>query len=122
MAFMTGFFLLKPEYRQEPRRSEVRRFLESLGFEVYDVGVPTSLVFYVEGPSVEALEDVIKAAESHEGIVKAYIAYGFMADRSVQDMVNEMLASGEVELDQSTIEYLKTILARIEEKAGKASQ
>jgi len=114
MAFAAGFMLVIPRWRDEPKRSELKRYLESLGFELYETGKPNFIVFYVEAPDVKALEEKIKTAERHEGIAKAYIAYGFMADDETRWMINEMLARGELELDKSMIDYLKTILARLE--------
>ncbi len=113
MAFMTGFFLVLKPYREEPKRSELKQYLEQLGFEIYDVGKPHALVFYVEGDTVKDVENKIKMAESHDGIAKAYIAYGFTGSREMKEWLNEMLEQGEIELDQSTIEYLKTILAKM---------
>jgi hypothetical protein len=113
MAFMTGFFLVIGEYRSEPKRSELKQYLESLGFEIYDVGKPSALVFYVEGETIKELEDKIKLAEQHDGIAKAYIAYGFTGSRELQDWLNEALERGEIELDQTTINYLKTLLQKI---------
>ncbi len=113
MAFMTGFFLVLKPYREEPKRSELKQYLEQLGFEIYDVGKPHALVFYVEGDTVKDVENKIKMAESHNGIAKAYIAYGFTGSREMKEWLNEMLERGEIELDQSTIEYLKTILAKM---------
>ncbi len=113
MAFMTGFFLVLNPYREEPKRSELKQYLEQLGFEIYDVGKPHALVFYVEGDTIKDVENKIKMAESHDGIAKAYIAYGFTGSREMKEWLNEMLERGEIELDQSTIEYLKTILAKM---------
>lgn len=113
MAFMTGFFLVLKPYREEPKRSELKQYLEQLGFEIYDVGKPHALVFYVEGDTIKDVENKIKMAESHDGIAKAYIAYGFTGSREMKEWLNEMLERGEIELDQSTIEYLKTILAKM---------
>lgn len=113
MAFASGFFLLTQRYREEPRRSELKNYLERLGFEVYDVGKPSFLVFYVEAPSPKALEDVIKTAERHEGVAKAYIAFGFLSDNSVKEWLNEAIARGEIELDKSTLDYIRGILSRL---------
>ena len=114
MAFAAGFMLVIPRWRDEPKRSELKKWLEEMGFEVYEAGKPNFLVFYVEAPDVKSLEEKIKAAERHEGIAKAYIAYGFMADDETRRMINEALEKGEMELDQSMIDYLKTILAKLE--------
>ncbi len=113
MAFASGFFLLTQPYREEPRRSELKNYLEQLGFEVYEAGKPSFLVFYVEAPSPKALEEVIKTAERHEGVAKAYIAFGFLSDNSVKEWLNEAIARGEIELDQSTLNYIRSILSRI---------
>lgn len=113
MAFATGFLLLAPHYRDEPKRSEVKQYLENLGFELYEVGKPFFIVFYVEAPNPKALEDVIKTAEQHNGVAKAYIAFGFMADDAVKEWINDALARGELELDETTKEYIRGILAKI---------
>lgn len=113
MAFAAGFFLIAPHYREEPKRSEVKRHLEGLGFELYEVNKPSFIVFYIEAPSPKALEDIIKTAEQHGGVAKAYIAFGFMGDNSVKEWINDALARGELELDQSTKDYIRGILARI---------
>lgn len=120
MAFASGFFLLTAGYREEPGRSEVKEYLQKLGFELYEVGKPSFIVFYVEAPDVKSLEDVIKSAEEHPGVAKAYIAYGFMADNRVKEWINEALAAGELEIDESTREYIRTILSRIAPKERKA--
>ena len=120
MAFMTGFFLVLGPYRQEPKRSELKKYLEQLGFEIYDVGKPHALVFYVEGETVKDVENKIKMAEDHDGIAKAYIAYGFTGSREMKDWINEMLERGEIELDESTIQYLKTILEKMGVKLEEA--
>jgi hypothetical protein len=113
LAFAAGFLLLTPHYREEPKRSEVKQYLENLGFEVYEVGKPAFIVFYVEAPNPKALEDIIKTAERHDGVAKAYVAFSFMADNDVREWINEALARGELELDQSTKEYIRAILAKI---------
>jgi len=113
LAFAAGFLLLAPHYRDEPKRSEVKQHLENLGFELYEVGKPSFIVFYVEAPSPKALEDVIKTAEQHDGVAKAYIAFGFMADDTVKEWINDALARGELELDETTKEYIRGILAKI---------
>jgi hypothetical protein len=113
MAFASGFFLLTQRYREEPRRSELKNYLEQLGFEVYEVGKPSFLVFYVEAPSPKALEDVIKTAERHEGVAKAYIVFGFLSDDSVREWLNEAIVRGEVELDKSTLNYIRGILSKL---------
>jgi len=117
MAFAAGFLLLTPPYRKEPKRSEVKQHLQGLGFELYEVGKESFIVYYVEAPDVKALENVIKAAEMHEGVAKAYVAYGFMADNATRDYVNAALAAGELELDESMLNYIRKIL----EKLGAAS-
>ncbi len=116
MAFASGFILVAPHYREEPKRSEVRKHLENLGFEVYDVGKPAFLVFYVEAPNPKILEDVIKTAETHEGIIKAYIVFGFLADNSVKEWINDALARGEIELDESILNMIKDILVKLSKR------
>ncbi len=113
MAFAAGFLLITPPYRKEPKRSEVKKHLEQLGFELYEIGKEGFIVYYVEAPDVKALENVIKMAEQHEGVAKAYVAYGFMADDATRGFVNAALEAGELELDKSMVEYLKTILGRL---------
>ncbi|RUM46600.1 MAG: hypothetical protein DSY37_04920 [Hyperthermus sp.] len=113
MPFATGFILLTPHYRSEPGRSEVIKYMERLGFEVYDVGKPAFLVFYVEADDVDSLENIIKIVEEHDGVAKAYIAYGFMGDDYLREYINEALERGEIELDESTINYIKSILAKL---------
>jgi hypothetical protein len=113
VAFVTDFILLTTAYREEPKRSEVLKYLESLGFELYDVGKPSVVVFYLEAPTIKDIEDIIKAAESHEGVAKAYITYGFVADEATKRLINEGLEKGEIELDETTIEYIKKILAKL---------
>ncbi|BES81453.1 hypothetical protein [Pyrodictium abyssi] len=113
MAFAAGFLLLTPHYRDEPKRREVKQYLENLGFELYEVGKQAFIVFYVEAPNPKALEDVIKMAEQHDGVAKAYIAFGFMGDDAVREWINDALARGELELDESTKEYIRGILAKI---------
>ncbi len=113
MAFMTGFFLLNPEYAKPDKRGEVIRFLQGLGFELYDVGHERFIVFYVEAPTVDDLDKIIKAAESHDGIVKAYIAFGFLGDEAKEAELDRALEEGEIELDESMVEYIKWILSRI---------
>ncbi len=114
MAFATGFILITPHYREEPKRSEVKRYLEELGFEIYEIGNPGFIVYYVEAPDPKALEDVIKLAEQHDGVAKAYVAYGFMADDQMRQWINDALESGELVLDETMIDYIKTILAKME--------
>jgi hypothetical protein len=119
VAFVTGFILLTAGYREEPKRSEVLRHLESLGFELYDVGKPSVVVFYLEAPTIKDIENIIKTAESHEGVAKAYITYGFVADEATRRWINEALERGEIELDESTVEYIRKILEKLtSEKTG----
>ncbi|AEM39186.1 hypothetical protein Pyrfu_1328 [Pyrolobus fumarii 1A] len=113
MPFASGFVLLTAEYKDEPKRSEVKKHLESLGFEVYDIGDPYRIVFYVEVDDLGGLERIIKAAETHEGIAKAYIVYGFLGDSETKRRINEALLSGEAELDESTRELIEWILSRL---------
>jgi nitrate reductase NapAB chaperone NapD len=113
LAFAAGFFLITPHYRKEPKRSEVKKYLEQLGFELYEIGKEGFIVYYVEAPDVKALENVIKTAEQHEGVAKAYVAYGFMADDATRSFVNAALESGEIELDQSMVDYLQKILQKL---------
>ena len=113
MAFMTGFFLLNEHYTSPEKRREIIEYLKSLGFEVYDIGLERFIVFYVEGPSIPEVEKTVKAAESHPGIVKAYIAFGFVGDKAKEEELDRMLESGELELDQSMVDYIKWILSRV---------
>ncbi len=110
---MAGFFLLHPNYREGKARRQIAEKLEALGFEVYETGKPQFLVFYVEGETVNELIDKIRVAEGIEGVVKAYIAYGFLADKRVEEEINRGLETGEIVLDESTIEYIKGILERL---------
>ena len=116
MVFAAGFFLITPHYREEPKRSEVKRYLGSLGFELYETGKPAFIVYYIEidTDNFKELEKRIKMAEGHDGVAKAYINYGFTAGEDVHRWINEALERGELELDQSTIDYIKTILAKLE--------
>jgi|GEM_PF-2191898 len=113
MAFAAGFLLITPPYRKEPKRSEVKQYLQSLGFELYEVGKEAFIVYYVEAPDVKSLENVIKTAEMHEGVAKAYVAYGFMADDATRQFVNAALEAGELELDESMVEYIQEILKKL---------
>ena len=122
MPFATGFVVLAEAYQGGEKRREVIGFLESLGFEVYDVGKPRVLVFYVEADTVKALEDVIKAAERHDGVVKAYVVYGFLGDREAEEMINRGLEEGWIELDETMVDYLNRILRRLEGVGGEASR
>jgi len=117
MAFMTGFFLLNPAYTEPGKREEVLRFLQSLGFELYEVGHERFVVFYVEAPTVDDLDKIIKMAESHDGVVKAYIAFGFLGDKAKEAEIDRALEEGEIELDESMVEYIKWILSRIGQQA-----
>ncbi len=110
---MAGFFLIHPRYREGEARRELIEKLEALGFEIYETGKPPFLVFYIEGNSVDELIDRIRIAEGLEGVVKAYIAYGFLADKSVEEAINKGLETGEIVLDESTVEYIKSILSRL---------
>jgi hypothetical protein len=122
LAFAAGFLLITAPYRKEPKRSDLKRHLEQLGFELYEVGKEAFIVYYVEAPDFKSLESIIKTAEQHEGVAKAYIAYGFVADDATRWFINEALARNEIELDESMIEYLKQILSRIQpqEQAAKS--
>ena len=122
MAFAAGFFLITPPYRKEPKRSEVKKYLESLGFELYEIGKESFIVYYVEAPDFKSLENVIKMGEQHDGVAKAYVAYGFVADDSARWYINEALESGELELDESMVEYIKQILSRLVPSGEKPSQ
>lgn len=113
MPFAAGFFLIIPRWRKEPQRSELKKYLESLGFELYEPGKPNFIVFYVEAPDVKSLENVIKMAEKHEGVAKAYISYGFLADDEVREWINEALESDELEIGDGMLEYLKQIASRL---------
>ena len=113
MAFMTGFFLLNENYLAPEKRREIIEYLKSLGFEVYDVGLERFLVFYVEAPTIPDVEKIVKTAESHPGIVKAYIAFGFTGDRAKEEEIERMLESGELELDESMVNYIKWILSKL---------
>ncbi len=113
MAFMTGFFLLNENYTSPEKRREVVEYLRSLGFEVYEVGLERFIVFYVEGETIPEVEKLVKAAESHPGIVKAYIAFGFTGDRAKEEEIDRMLETGELELDESMVNYIKWILSKL---------
>jgi nitrate reductase NapAB chaperone NapD len=102
--------ILEPSYQEEPRRSSLKKRLEEMGFEVYEVGRSDVLVFYVEGDTIENLEQKIRAAEESEGVVKAYIAYAFLASDEVREWVNRAIESGEVVLDETTVRELRRIL------------
>ena len=84
-----------------------------MGFELYEVGRPDVVVFYVEAPSVEELERVVREAERLEGVLKAYIAYAFLASDEVREWVNRALEAGEVELDETTRRELERIAAAL---------
>ncbi len=91
----------------------MKKELERLGFELYEVGRPAVLVYYVEAETVKELEEKIKAAEALDGVIKAYIVYGFLAGNEVREWINKSLESGELELDNTTREYIKWILKRL---------
>ncbi len=116
MAFVTGFILINPAYREEPRRSQVIKYLQELGFELYEVGKPAAVVFYLEAPTIKDIENIIKIAEQHDGVAKAYIAYGFTGDEQLHRWINEALERGELELDETTIEYIRKIIEKLEGK------
>ena len=113
MPFATGFIVIHPRYREGERRREVLDHLARLGFEVYEVGRPAVVVYYVEAPTVKELEERIKAAEAHEGVLKAYIVYGFLAPDSVREWLNRAILEGEVELDPSMLEMLDKIISAL---------
>ncbi len=116
MPFMAGYFLLNPEYREGEKRKEVADYLSQLGFEIYDVGLKPYLIFYLEAPSTKDLDEITKMAESHPGVLKAYVAMGVLAsDEKIEELAKQ-LESGEVALDESFVEYLKFILANIRGK------
>ena len=114
MAFATGFILIAPHYRKEPKRSELKQYLAGLGFELYEIGKEGFIVYYVEAPDFKEVEKLIKTAERHDGVAKAYIAYGFVADESTRWFINEALAEGEIEIDETTLDYIKKILSRLQ--------
>ena len=113
VAFVTGFILIAPSHRREPERSKVLEHLQKLGFELYDVGKESVVVFYLEAPTIRDIEDIIKAAEQHDGVAKAYITYGFVGDEAMRRWLNEAIERGEVELDETTIQYIKKILEKL---------
>ena len=113
MAFMTGFFLLADTHTSPEKRAEVLEYLRRLGFELYEIGAERLIVFYVEAPTIKDVENLVKMAESHPGVVKAYIAFGFVGDKAKEEEINRMIETGELEIDESTIEYIKTILAKL---------
>ncbi|ABM81207.1 hypothetical protein [Hyperthermus butylicus] len=121
MAFASGFMIITQPYRSEPKRSEVRQHLERLGFELYEVGKDAFIVFYVEAPTLADIEEIIKAAERHEGIAKAYVVYAFAGDNATKEWINWALERGEIELDESMMEYIRNILVKLKGPAGTAN-
>ncbi|UXD21180.1 hypothetical protein IPA_00905 [Ignicoccus pacificus DSM 13166] len=114
MPFATGFILVNPTHRGDPAKiEEIKKHLESLGFELYDLGTDLYIVYYVEAETVNQLEDLIKAAEAHPGVAKAYVSYGFLQDKALEDAINEMLLNGEIALDEDAKNYIKTILEQM---------
>ena len=110
MPFMTGYFLLAPEYRSGDKRIEAIKYLTGLGYEIYDVGISQYLIYYLEAPSINKPDEISKAAEGHPGILKAFVAMGVMADDAKIEEIAEQLESGEIELDETAKGYLKELL------------
>ncbi len=111
MPFATGFVLVTPHYRGDPQKiEEIKAHMRNLGFEVYDIGTDLYIVYYIEADTVNEMEDLIKAAESHPGVAKAYVVYGFLQDKATEEAINEMLEKGEIELDEDAKKYIKMVL------------
>ena len=114
MPFATGFILINPTHRGKPEKmEEIKHHLRSLGFELYELDTDLYIVYYVEADTVNQLEDLIKAAESHPGVAKAYVSYGFLQDKALEEAINEMLLSGELALDEDAKKYIRTILEQM---------
>lgn len=114
MPFASGFVLVNPTYRDDPQKiEEIKEHMRKLGFEIYDIGSSIYIVYFVEGDTINDIEDKIKAAETHPGIAKAYVTYGFLEDKATEEAINEMLERGEIALDEDAKNYIKIILEQM---------
>ena len=114
MPFATGFFLIAPEYRSAESYNTIASKLRELGFEIYETNNLAYMIFYVEAPDVKSLERIIKTAEGVEGVLKAFIAWGFLADAQAQRELEEMLERGEISLTEEAKDYFRGVLKSLE--------
>ncbi len=119
MPFATGFFLIAPQYRKPEVIAKIREVLHKSGFETYEMDNPAYLLFYVEAPTVDDLIDIIRYAEGVEGVLKAYVAYGFLADKEAEERLNRMLLNKEIGVSEEAKAYYRLILSKIEEQDSK---
>jgi len=119
LPFATGFFLIAPQYRNPEVIAKIREELAKAGFETYEMDNPAYLLFYVEAPTVDDLVDVIRYAEGIEGVLKAYIAYGFLADKEAEERLNQLLENKEIGVSEEAKAYFRLVLSRIEEQGSK---
>jgi len=108
--FATGFFLVAPNYRGTEEYARIASQLRELGFEIYETDNPAYLIFYVEAPDVKSLERVIKTGETIEGVAKAFVVWGFLADDDARRELEEMLERGEISLSDEARKYFEDLL------------
>ncbi len=113
MPFVSGFFLLTTEYEEGEEKSKLISKLQELGFEVYDTG-GKFLVYYIEADSERTLRQLLKHAESIEGIAKAYIVYSFMGSNEMKEYIERGIEEGYIELDESTKKFLKDLIKSLQ--------
>jgi len=113
MPFATGFFLIAPDYRDPENYSKILKRLRDMGFEVYETDNPAYVVFYVEAPDVNTLDRGIRLGEKVEGIAKAFVVWGFLADDNAREELERMLERGEISLTEEAKKYFEHLLRNL---------
>ena len=113
MPFATGFFLIAPDYRSPEHYQRILKALREMGFEVYETDNPAYIIFYVEAPDVNSLDKGIRMGESVEGVAKAFVVWGFLADDAAREELERMLENGEISLTEEAKKYFEHVLKSI---------
>ncbi len=114
MPFATGFFLIAEDYRNPDSLSKIVNTLRQMGFEVYETDNPAYLLFYVEAPDVDTLVRGIRMGEQVEGVAKAFVAWGFLADDKAREELERLLESGQISLTEEAKKYFQYVLSQLQ--------